>query len=57
MKTFTNYSAIPQSAIYLGSEWGDGSMTETLDDMIGEAIEPICFRDDDGIHHYFDLVN
>jgi hypothetical protein len=25
--------------------------------MIGEAIEPICFRDDDGIHHYFDLVN
>lgn len=57
MKTFNSYNAIPSSAIYLGSEYGDGTITETLDDMISEAIEPIRFRDDDGIHHYFDLVN
>jgi hypothetical protein len=57
MKTLTSYNAVPQTAIYLGSEYGDGTMTEALDDMISEAIEPIRFRDDDGIHHYFDLVN
>jgi hypothetical protein len=57
MKTLTSYNAVPQTAIYLGSEYGDGTMTEALDDMINEAIELIRFRDDDGIHHYFDLVN
>ena len=56
MKTFNSYNAIPSNAIYLGSEYGDGTITETLDDMISEAIEPIRFRDEDGIHHYFDLV-
>ena len=56
MKTLNSYNAIPQTAIYLGSEYGDGTITEALDDMISEAIEPIRFRDDDGIHHYFDLV-
>lgn len=56
MKTLNSYNAIPQTAVYLGSEYGDGTITETLDDMIAEAIEPIRFRDDDGIHHYFDLV-
>lgn len=56
MKTVNNYSSIPQTAVYLGSEYGDGTITETLDDMIFEAIEPIRFRDDDGVHHYFDLV-
>ncbi len=57
MKTLTNYDLVPNNAIYLGSEYGDGTITEILDDMINEAIEPIRFRDDDGMHHYFDLVN
>ena len=57
MKTLTNYDLVPNNAIYLGSEYGDGTMTEILDDMINEAIEPIRFRDDDGMNHYFDLVN
>ena len=57
MKTFNSYNSIPSNAIYLGSEYGDGTITETLDDMISEAIEPVRFRDDDGINHYFDLVN
>ena len=57
MKTLKNYDAIPKNAIYLGSEFGDGSITECLDDVINEAVDPIRFRDDDGIHHYFDLIN
>jgi hypothetical protein len=40
----------------LGSESGDGSMGETLADMILEAINPATFKDSDGIRHYFDLI-
>jgi hypothetical protein len=56
MKQFPTYEAIPSSAIYLGSEGGDGSMGETLADMILEAINPATFKDSDGIRHYFDLI-
>jgi hypothetical protein len=56
MKTFTSFDAIPNSAIYLGSEQGDGSQTEQLADAIADAIEPVCFRDEEGAHHYFDLT-
>ena len=56
MKQFSSYEAIPSSAIYLGSESGDGSMGETLADMILEAINPATFKDNDGIRHYFDLI-
>jgi hypothetical protein len=57
MKTFPNYEAIPTTAIYLGSEHGDGSIEETTADAIADAIEPVFFRDEDGQRHYFDLVN
>jgi hypothetical protein len=56
MKQFSTYESIPSSAIYLGSESGDGSMGETLADMILEAINPATFKDSDGIRHYFDLI-
>jgi hypothetical protein len=56
MKTLLNYNDIPSSAVYLGSELGDGSMMEEINDSINEAIDPICFKDDDGVKHYFDLV-
>ena len=56
MKQFPTYEAIPSSAIYLGSESGDGSMGEALADMILEAINPATFKDNDGIRHYFDLI-
>jgi hypothetical protein len=56
MQTFTSYAAIPSKAIYLGSEHGDGSQTEQLADAIADAIEPVCYRDDDGARHYFDLI-
>lgn len=56
MKQFSSYEAIPSSAIYLGSESGDGSMGETLADMILESINPATFKDNDGIRHYFDLI-
>ena len=56
MKQFPTYESIPSNAIYLGSESGDGSMGETLADMILEAINPATFKDEDGIRHYFDLI-
>ena len=56
MKQFSSYEAIPSDAVYLGSESGDGSMGETLADMILEAVNPCTFKDSDGIRHYFDLV-
>jgi hypothetical protein len=51
MKTTTTE---PTNAAYLGSENGDGTMHEKLADLIAEAIEPICYRDPEGGHHYFD---
>jgi hypothetical protein len=56
MKTFPTYETIPQTAIYLGSEHGDGSIEESTADAINEAIEPAFFKDEDGQRHFFDLV-
>lgn len=56
MKQFFNYESIPNNAIYLGSEYGDGTTSESLDDSINEAIHPVYFKDNDGVHHYFDLI-
>jgi len=56
MKQFFNYESIPNNAIYLGSEYADGTISESLDDSINEAIHPVYFKDDDGVRHYFDLI-
>lgn len=56
MKTVTQYSLIPQTAIYLGSEHGDGSIEECTADAIADAVAPVCFRDEEGQRHYFDLA-
>jgi hypothetical protein len=55
MKTYNSYAEIPTTAAYIGSENGDGSMDEFTADAIDCAIEPVCFKDDDGTRHYFDL--
>jgi len=57
MKKFSSYESIPGNAIYLGSEYGDGSCSEALDDTINEAINPATFKDPDGVSHYFDLIS
>jgi hypothetical protein len=57
MKQFSTYESIPSSAVYLGSEDGGGNMGEELADIILEAIEPVTFKDADGVRHYFDLVS
>lgn len=57
MQTVTSYEAIPKTAVYLGSEDGGGNIEEFFYDMICEAEEPIRYRDADGIHHYFNLIN
>jgi hypothetical protein len=56
IKTVTNYDLIPKTASYLGSEFGDGSMDESVADNVAEAVNPICFKDEDGIRHFFDLA-
>lgn len=55
MKTLINYDQLPANAAYIGSEHGDGSLDEFVDDAIDLAIAPIRFKDEDGVHHYFDL--
>jgi hypothetical protein len=56
MKTLASYEDLPANAAYIGSESGDGSMCESLADAIDSAAEPIRFRDEDGVHHYFELA-
>ncbi len=55
MRIYRNFVDMPKNKIYLGSENRDGSMYMALEDEIGLAIEPVCFRDEDGVRHYFDL--
>jgi hypothetical protein len=56
MKTYTSYEDIPNNQIYLGSEMGDGSIFEELDDLIRQAHNPVRLREDDGNYSYFDLI-
>ena len=56
MKQFPTYESIPSNAIFLGSEDQEGNMGEVLADMILEAISPATFKDNDGVRHYFDLI-
>lgn len=56
IKTVTQYDLIPKMSVYLGSEHPDGSMDEFIYDGIADAIDPICFRDPDGVRHYFDMI-
>ena len=54
MKTYTHYDDVPETAAYLGSENGDGSVSEALADEIDNALELARLADADGVH-YFDL--
>lgn len=55
MKTYTNYKDIPSNSWYLGSENGDGSMFEELDNLIRQANNPVRLKGDDGNYSYFEL--
>ena len=55
MRIYNTYEDIPEEAIYLGSENGDGSIQEELLNYVNEATNPICLKDYQGIKHYFDL--
>jgi hypothetical protein len=52
MKALNN---VPAGASYLGSEHADGSIEEEIFDAVDAAIEPACYRDAEGVRHYFDL--
>ena len=54
MQTLTDYSAIPHTARYIGSEYEDGTMDEQTADQLDRALDPIKYRDPAGIVHYFD---
>lgn len=57
MKTYTRFTDLPSTAIYLGSENGDGSMYEELADAIDQAINPVRLKEPDGHVAYFDLID
>jgi hypothetical protein len=46
---------VPEHAAYLGSEHADGSIEEEIFDAVDAAIEPVAYRDAEGVRHYFDL--
>ena len=54
MQTLTEYSQIPQTARYIGSEYEDGTMDEQTADQLDRALDPIKYRDPAGTAHYFD---
>ena len=54
MQTLTEYSQIPHTARYLGSEHEDGTTDEQTADAIDRAADPIRYRDEAGTLHYFD---
>ena len=55
MKTYTNYKDIPSNSWYLGSENGDGSMFEELDNLVKQANNPVRLKENDGSYSYFEL--
>jgi hypothetical protein len=46
----------PDNAAYLGSEHADGSIEETTADAIDAADNLACYRDAEGVRHFFDLL-
>ena len=57
MKTYTEYEALPTPNEYLGSEDGNGYMTETLADLIAQSINPVKLREDDNTYSYFEVLS
>lgn len=56
MKTYTSYDHVPPDAEYLGSEDGNGCMSEYLADLIERSINPVRLREDDGTYAYFEVT-
>jgi hypothetical protein len=54
MKTYTR-DTLPAHARYIGSEYPDGSMDESLADAIADALEPGRILDVDGTWAFFEL--
>lgn len=54
MQTLTEYTAIPHTARYIGSEHEDGTVDEQTADQLDRALDPIKYRDPAGTVHYFD---
>lgn len=57
MKTYASYEHLPKNSHYLGSEFGDGTMDESLADAIDLALCVVRLRDDDGTYSYFEVCN
>lgn len=56
MKIYAKYEDIPDQAAYLGSEYIDSTLDETVADAIDAAFEPACYRDAEDVGHYFDVL-
>lgn len=55
MKTYKRFLDVPTSASYIGSEETKGQISEEIADYIDAANELVCYQDEDGIKHFFDL--
>jgi len=56
MKTYRDYTDLPENAAYIGGSYPDGSIDLSTLDAIDHAIDPACLHDADGTRHYFDLA-
>mgnify|MGYP003339769409 CR=1 FL=1 len=56
MKTYSSYESLPKQAHYIGSQFGDGSIDESLADCLELAVNPIRLREPDGTYSYFDVL-
>lgn len=55
MKIYTSYESLPANTEYLGSEDGNGCMSENLADIIDQSINPVKLREDDNTYSYFEV--
>ena len=56
MKTYRDYTDLPENAAYIGGSYPNGSIDLSTLDALDQAIDPICLIDTDGTRHYFDLA-
>ena len=56
MKTYRDYSEIPETATYLGGTYPDGTIDMSTMDAIEDALAPVCLIETDGSRHYFETA-
>jgi hypothetical protein len=56
VKTYLAYENLPSNAYYLGSQFGDGSVDESLADLLADNfLEIVRLKEPDGTFSYFEI--